>query len=162
MRKTDVLEAGNYRIDILPNSDGIRYEDFCEDLDMWCRMADLSADGRYFITLKEPLSRYRKPTGSMSTKNLIHMQNKMRWIKDCMLHRRNGKAERSYAEFLASRTALQRLGDWRSDQAAGFYKLAGFAYSKRNYPSMAWYLLLTGLLSPKLVRQKIATQKVSK
>ena len=160
VRKADVLAAGGYRVDILPNPYGIRHEDFCEDLDMWCRMADLSSAGRYFITLKEPLSRYRKPADSMSTKNLTHMQNKMRWIKDCLLRRRAGQPERGLAEFLSSRTTWQRLNDWHSDRAAGCYKKAGFAYSKKNLIGMAWYLFLSGVMSPKLIRQKIATQKI--
>ena len=162
VRKADVLAAGNYRVDIMPNPQGIRHEDFCEDLDMWCRMSDLSADGRYFLTLKEPLSRYRKPADSMSTKNLTHMQNKMRWIKDCLLHRRAGQPERSLAEFLSSRSTWQRMNDWRGDGAAGFYKKAGFAYSKKNIAGMVWYLLLSGTMSPKLIRQKIATQKLKR
>ena len=162
VRKTDVLAAGGYRIDVMPNDDGIRYEDFCEDLDMWCRMSDLSADGRYFITLKEPLSRYRKPAGSMSTKNVRIMQDKMRWIKDCLRRRRASEPEHSLADFLASRTAWERFSDRRADAAAGFYKKAGFAYANRNYPSLAWYLLLTGLTSPKLIRQKAATQRVNR
>jgi glycosyltransferase involved in cell wall biosynthesis len=159
VRKTDVLAVGGYRVDVMQNDDGIRYEDFCEDLDMWCRMSDLSADGRYFITLKEPLSRYRKPAGSMSTKNVRIMQDKMRWIKDCLRRRRAGAPEQSFADFLVSRTAWQRFSDRRADAAAGFYKKAGFAYASRNYPGLAWYLLLTFLTSPKLLRQKVATQK---
>jgi glycosyltransferase involved in cell wall biosynthesis len=160
VRKKDVIAVGGYRVDVLPNSEGIRHADFCEDLDIWCRMSDLSADGRYFITLKEPLSRYRKPADSMSTQNLKHMQNKMRWIRDCLHNRRAGQQERSLADFLASRTKWQRIQDLRADGAAKFYKKAGFSYSKRNYISMIWYLTLSGLISPKLVRQKIATQKM--
>jgi len=162
VRKSDVLEAGGYRIDVMPNDGGIRYEDFCEDLDLWCRMSDLSVDGRYFITLKEPLSCYRKPAGSMSTANVGIMQNKMRWIKDCLRRRRANDLEHSFAEFLTSRTSWERLSDRRSDSAAGFYKKAGFAYAKRNYPSLAWYLLLTSLTSPKLIWQKLATQKANR
>ena len=162
VRKSDVLAVGGYRVDVMANNYGIRYEDFCEDLDMWCRMSDLSADGRYFITLKEPLSRYRKPAGSMSTKNVRIMQDKMRWIKDCLRRRRAGEPEQSFADFLASRTAWQRFSDRRSDAAAGFYKKAGFAYANRNYPGLAWYLLLTGLTSPKLIRQKAATQRANR
>jgi len=162
VRKADVLAAGSYRVDILPNPNGIRYEDFCEDLDLWCRMSDLSADGRYFITLKEPLSRYRKPAGSMSTKNVRIMQDKMRWIKDCLRRRRASEPERSFADFLASRTAWEQFSDRRADAAAGFYKKAGFAYAHRNYSGLAWYLLLTGVTSPKLIRQKVATQRVTR
>ncbi len=159
-RKADALAVGGYRQAVMANSVGIRYEDFAEDLDLWCRMSDLGAQGRYFLTLPESLLRYRKPLGSLSTKNLEHMQLKMRWIKDCLRRRRAGQPEHGLAEFIASRTVGQRFSDWRSDKAAAFYKRAGFAYAKRNFASLIFYMLLTGLISPKLVRQKIATQKV--
>ena len=122
-------------------------------------MSDLSSDGRYFITLDEPLSKYRKLTGSMSTANLRLMQDKMRWIRDCLKRRRAGEPEREYGEFLASRTTLERFSDWRSDNAASFYKRAGFAYAERRYAKLAGLLMLTGFMSPKLLRQKYATQK---
>jgi len=158
VRKKDLLSVGGYRVDILPNPQNIRHADFCEDLDTWCRMSDLSIDGRYFITLAEPLWRYRKPAESMSTKNLKYMQNKMRWIKDCLLRRRAGEPERSLAEFIASRSWLDRINDHREDAAAGFYKRAGFAYSSRNYFLLGIFLTLTIFCSPKLIRQKIKTQ----
>ena len=160
--KADALAVGGYRQDIMPNEAGIRYEDFSEDLDLWCRMSDLGSEGRYFLTLRESLLRYRKPLESLSTKNLGLMQLKMRWVKDCLRRRRSGQAERSLADFTASRGIVERLADWRSDKAAGYYKRAGFAYAKKNYPGLAFNLLLTGLMSPKLVRQKIATQKVAR
>lgn len=161
-RKADALAVGGYRQAVMPNASGIRYEDFSEDLDLWCRMSDLGAKGRYFLTLPESLLRYRKPLGSLSTKNLRHMQLKMRWIKDCLRRRRSGQPERDLAAFIASRGAWERFGDWRSDKAAGFYKRAGFAYARRNFAALAWYLVLTGMMSPKLIRQKVATQKVTR
>ena len=160
-RKADALSVGGYRQEVMPNDRGIRYQDFSEDLDLWCRMSDLGADGRYFLTLPESLLRYRKPLDSLSTKNLGHMQLKMRWIKDCLRHRRAGQPERSLADFIASRGTGERFSDWRSDKAAAFYKRAGFAYAKRNFVGLAWYMLLAGVMSPKLIRQKIATQKVT-
>lgn len=60
-RKADALAAAGYRQAVMPNSANIRYEDFSEDLDLWCRMSDLGAEGRYFLTLPESLLRYRKP-----------------------------------------------------------------------------------------------------
>lgn len=156
------LRVGGFRTDVMPNAAGIRYEDFAEDLDLWCRMSDLGAEGRYFLNVPESLFRYRKPLDSLSTSNLHYMQLKIRWIKDCLRRRRAGEAERSLAEFMASRSAVQRVADWRSDKAAAFYKRAGFAYARRNFAGLAWYLLLTGLMSPKLIRQKIASQKVKR
>jgi len=35
VRRQDVLAVGGYRVDVMPTPEGIRYEDFCEDLDMW-------------------------------------------------------------------------------------------------------------------------------
>ncbi len=159
-RKADALAVGGYRQAGMPNPKGIRYEDFSEDLDLWCRMSDLGADGRYFVTLPESLLRYRKPLDSLSTRNLEHMQLKMRWIKDCLRRRRAGQPERTLANFIASRTVLQRFSDWRGDQAVGFYKRAGFAYARRNFLALGWYLALAGVWSPKLIRQKIASQSV--
>lgn len=159
-RKSDALEVGGYRQTLMPNPDGIRYEDFSEDLDLWCRMSDLGSNGRYFLTLSESLLRYRKPLESLSTKNLKYMQLKMRWIKDCLRRRRAGQPERSLADFLASRTLEDRFGDWRSDRAAAFYKRAGFAYAQRRYARLAALLFLAGVMSPKLLRQKYATQRV--
>ena len=156
--RADALAVGGYRLDIMPNDKGTRYEDFSEDVDLWCRMSDLGAQGRYFITIPEPLFRYRKPAGSLSSRNLHLMQLKMRWIKDCLLHRRTGKAERSLADFIASRTWFERMNDYREDAAAGFYKRAGFAYSNRNYFKLGAFLALAALCSPKLIRQKIMSQ----
>lgn len=156
--RADALGVGGYRLDVMPNAQGIRYEDFSEDVDLWCRMSDLGAEGRYFITIPEPLFRYRKPAGSLSTRNVRLMQLKMRWIKDCLLRRRAGKAERSLADFIASRSWFERMNDYREDAAAGLYKRAGFAYSNRSYFKLGAFLALAALCSPKLIRQKIKTQ----
>lgn len=156
--RADALAVGGYRLDIMPNTQCVRYEDFSEDVDLWCRMSDMGAKGRYFITISEPLFRYRKPSGSLSTTNVPLMQLKMRWIKDCLLRRRAGNRELSLAEFIASRNLLQRMNDYREDTAAKLYKQAGFAYSNRSYFKLGVFLTLTALCSPKLIRQKIKTQ----
>lgn len=158
--REDALAAGGYRQAIMPNGKGVRYEDFAEDLDLWCRVSDRGSQGRYFLTIPEPLFSYRKPPQSLSTRNLLLMQLKMRWIKDCLVRRRSGEGERSLAEFIASRSLLDRFNDWRSDRAAGFYKQAGFAYTSRHYVRLAVFLVLTAITSPRLVRQKLKTQSV--
>jgi glycosyltransferase involved in cell wall biosynthesis len=159
-RRRDALAVGGYRQNLLQNENGLRYEDYAEDLDLWCRMADLGSQGRYFITIPEALFFYRKPAGSLSTRNVAVMQLKMRWIKDCMIRRRNGLHERQLAEFLASRTPFDRWADWRSDLAAAFYKRAGFAYASRRYLRMGMFLGLVAVTSPKLILQKLKTQSV--
>lgn len=160
--KADAMAVGGYRQAIMPNSEGIRYEDFSEDLDLWCRMSDLGEYGRYFLTLPESLLLYRKPATSVSTNNVGLMQLKMRWIKDCLRRRRAGRDEQSLAEFISSRSLLERWSDWRSDKAAACYKQAGFAYAQRKLAMLAFYLILAGMMSPKLIRQKIATQRAER
>lgn len=155
------LAVGGYRLNLIDNDKCIRYEDFSEDVDLWCRMADLGVDGYYMLAIPEPLFRYRKPAGSLSSRNVGLMQLKMRWIKDCLLQRRSGRTERSLAEFMRSRTLIQRFNDYREDLAAAFYKKAGFAYSNKKYLSLLFNIALAGLLSPKLIRQKIKTQTKS-
>jgi glycosyltransferase involved in cell wall biosynthesis len=160
-RRSIALQVGGYRTALLPNAAGIRYEDFSEDLDLWCRMSDLGAQGMYFVTLPIPLFWYRKPSNSVSTRNVSLMQLKMRWIKDCLVRRRSGAPERSLGEYLASRTWMERINDLRSDYAAMCYKKAGFAYSRRQFARLVLFLGAAGLLSPKLIVQKIATQRAA-
>lgn len=156
--RRDAWAVGGYRRGIMPSSDGIRYDDLSEDTDLWCRMSDLGEEGRYFLTIPEPLFRYRKTLGSLSTKNIHFNQIKMRWIKDCLRRRRSGRSEQSLAEFIASRTLGERLADWRSDKAATFYKRAGFSYASRSYVMMIFFLTIVLILSPKLIYQKFKTQ----
>ena len=156
------LRAGGFRLNILPNPQGVRYEDFAEDLDLWCRMADFGSEGRYFVSIPEPLFKYRKPMESLSTRNLKLMQLKMRWIKDCLCRRRAGEAEQSLSSFIASRTVWDRFNDWRSDKAAAWYKKAGFGWMRRDWLQLAIFLGLSGAFSPKLIRQKLKTQAAAR
>lgn len=159
-RKEDALSVGGYRQDVGYDLPGIRYQDFAEDLDLWCRMSDLGRSDRYFLTLPEVLFRYRKPLDSLSTKNIRHMQLKMRWIKNCLRRRRAGEAERTLGEFVSSRTIFDRFLDMKSDAAALYYKRCGFAYARRRYLTAIFYGICSGAMSPKLIRQKIKTQFV--
>jgi len=161
-RRDLALRVGGFRMNVMPNSAGIRYEDYAEDLDLWCRMSDLGAEGRCFLTVPQSLFRYRKPLDSLSTKNLNHMQLKMRWIKDCLRRRRSGKTERQLSEFIASRSFGERLADLRSDKAAYFYKRAAFAYAQHNFIRLFVFFAAAGILSPKLIRQKISTQRIKR
>ena len=159
-RKVDALAVGGYNQNVININSDIRYQDYSEDTDLWNRMADLGSKGRYFVTIPENLYRYRKSLNSLSTKNLFVNQLKMRWIKNSLHNRRSGRQELSLVEFVASRTNCQRVVDWFSDNAAMFFKRAGFSYANRNYFKLVFYLLLAALLSPKLIKQKIYTQKV--
>ncbi|PKQ04787.1 MAG: hypothetical protein CVT72_11485 [Alphaproteobacteria bacterium HGW-Alphaproteobacteria-11] len=161
-KRGHALTVGGYRQKLMPNPQGTRYEDFAEDLDLWCRLSDLGVEGMYFITIPKPLFRYRKPVDSLSTRNLKFMQLKMRWIKDCLCRRRAGIPERTLEAFIASRGAVDRFLDWRADIGAGFFRRGAFAYSRRDYPALAFFLMLAGIASPKLLIQKFRTQRMGR
>lgn len=160
--KERAIAVGGYRLQGLPTAENVRYQDFSEDVDLWCRMADFGAEGKYLITIPEPLFLYRKTVGSLSTSNVFRMQEKMRWIKDCLKHRRNNLPERSFEEYRQSITSLKKLDFIRSDYAALIYKKMGFCYLRHQYITAIPLFALVCLLDPRLVVQKLKTQTKAK
>ena len=74
-----------------------RYQDLCEDLDLWTRMSDLYTQGYAIIVVPEILYQYRKGEG-MSTSS-FGMILRMRHIKTNLKRRRRGQKELSFVEF---------------------------------------------------------------
>lgn len=160
--KKHALKVGGYRINYFPQDDVVRLQDFCEDLDLWCRLSDFGAEGKYMITIPEPLFYYRKRRESLSSKNIFSMQNKMRWIKDCLKRRRAGFQERTYEDFESSLSLWERLNNLRVDYAAYFYRKAGFKYMRKKYVQALVFLLIVMVLNPRYIFDKVRTQKVFK
>ena len=156
--KAHALAVGGYRLHGFPTAENVRYQDYCEDLDLWCRLADFGAGGKYLITIPEPLFLYRKTFGSLST-SVFRMQDKMRWIKDCLKRRRKYLPERSFDAYRQSISVLKKLDCLRSDYAALFYKKTGYFYMRRRYMSAISLFALVCLLDPRFVMQKLKTQK---
>lgn len=156
--KPHAIGAGGYRLLGFPASDNVRYQDFSEDVDLWCRMSDYGAEGKYFITIPEPLFLYRKTIGSLSTANVFRMQEKMRWIKDCLKRRRGGLSERAFDEYRKSALPMQKLSNLRSDYAALIYRKMGFCVLRRQYIRAVPLFAVVCLLNPRFVIQKLKTQ----
>lgn len=74
-----------------------RYQDLCEDLDLWTRMSDLYKNGWAIIVLPEILYLYRKGDG-MSTSS-FEMLLRMRHIKTNLKRRRKGEIELPFTDF---------------------------------------------------------------
>ncbi len=159
VRKSDVLAAGGFRLAGFPEEEGIRYQDYCDDLDLWCRMADLGAQGRYFVTIPEPLCLYRKSAATLSG-NAFAMQAKMRWIKECLRRRRRGEREPTFDGYRRSLSTLQRANNLRVDIAAHLYKKAAYRYLRREHLRAVFTLAMCGVLNPKLVLQNMRVQKL--
>jgi len=95
------LSVGGYIIDGYPTGMP-RYQDYCEDLDLWTRLSDLYNQGKANIVIPEVLCKYRKASGLSSSS--FNMSIKMRYTKQNLLRRRSGKCELTFIEFYDSLT----------------------------------------------------------
>ena len=144
--KADALAVGGYRQDVMPNEAGTRYEDFSEDLDLWCRMSDLGYRGRYFLTLRESLLRYRKPLESLSTSNLGLMQLKMRVGQG--LRRRSVEGRTKSGGLHGIPWDRWTLCGLALRQGGRVLQARGLAYAKSSYSD--WHFICSNcLMSPK-------------
>ncbi len=95
------LKAGGFNTEGFPSGKP-RYQDFCEELDLWTRMSDWYKEGKYFVRIPEVLYYYRKSNGLSS--NHYNMILKMRYVKNNVRRRRNGKQNQTFMEFYESLT----------------------------------------------------------
>ncbi|MFI3278465.1 MAG: glycosyltransferase family 2 protein [Rikenellaceae bacterium] len=93
-----------------------RYQDLCEDLDLWCRMSDLYAEGKAIVVVPEVLLMYRKHSKSL-TLSSVNMQLRMKHIKTNLKRRRKGEKELTFTKFRSSITPEQ-LRDFKRKSIA--------------------------------------------
>ncbi len=98
--REEALKAGGFSLLGFPSGKP-RYQDYCEDLDLWTRMSDLHKEDKYMITIPEVLYSYRK-TGLGLSSNRLYMMLKMRFVKINLKRRRRGENELSFIDFLNS------------------------------------------------------------
>lgn len=91
------LSVGGHNITGFPSGKP-RYQDLCEDLDLWTRMSDLYTQGKAIIVIPEVLCRYRKHESAMSADS-IGMILRMQHIKKNLKLRRRGEKEVTFMEF---------------------------------------------------------------
>lgn len=91
------LSVGGYNVDGYPAGHP-RYQDFCEDLDLWTRMSDLYTENKAIVVVPEVLCKYRKVGSGLSSSSL-NMILKMKYVKQNLLRRRAHEKELSFIEF---------------------------------------------------------------
>lgn len=91
------LSVGGHNIEGFPEGKP-RYQDLCEDLDLWTRMSDLYIDKKAIVVVPEILCRYRKHEKALSA-NSLGMLLRMRHIKTNLKRRRRGEKEFTFIEF---------------------------------------------------------------
>ncbi|MCI5779184.1 MAG: glycosyltransferase family 2 protein [Lentisphaeria bacterium] len=154
MFRTEIAKrVGGRALAGFPN-DGIRYQDMCEDLDLWMRMSDLYIEGKYIVVLPEVLLLYRKIPKSVST-NSYAMLLRIKHIKYNLLRRRSGNSELSFSDYMKQLSRWQRTCYAYVDWTLGLYKQAGFFYMKKNFLLFILYMGCATLFNPMYVWDKI-------
>lgn len=92
------LSVGGHCIEGFPTGKP-RYQDLCEDLDLWTRMSDLYTVGKAIVVVPEILCRYRKHEQALSA-NSLGMVLRMRHIKTNVKRRRVGNKDLTFVEFM--------------------------------------------------------------
>lgn len=102
------IRVGGFSLDGYPDGKP-RYRDFCEDLELWTRLSDLYAEGKYIIVLPEVLYLYRKSEGLSSSH--FNMIIKMEYVKVNLRRRRRGMKELTFIDYYnsLSKRELKRL-----------------------------------------------------
>lgn len=129
------LSVGGYVIDGYPAGKP-RYQDFCEDLDLWTRMSDLYTQGKAIIVVPEVLCKYRKGSGLSS--NSFNMIIKMRYTKCNLLRRRSGEQELTFIDFYNSLSPAQLKELHKDAGAADALRNGAFYLKKGNIFKGAW------------------------
>ncbi len=123
------LSVGGHNITGFPSGKP-RYQDLCEDLDLWTRMSDLYTQGKAIIVVPEVLCRYRKHESAMSADS-IGMILRMRHIKKNLKLRRRGKKELTFIEFRNS-LSQEELNKLEKDAKAADYLHQGYYALKKG------------------------------
>ena len=150
------IEAGGYRLKGFAGGK-LRYQDLSEDLDLWSRMSDFYISGKIMLTIPEVLFYYRKNTSSLSASkdSLIAMQNKIRYIKYNLKRRRAGKEDVLFVDYMSSLTPQQKEKNYIKDTSAFYYRKAGFSYVERSYFSFVYFMIMSVLLRPSYIVDKV-------
>ncbi len=106
-----------------------RYQDLCEDLDLWTRMSDLYIEKKAIIVLPEVLLKYRKHEQGLSASSL-NMTLRMRHIKNNLLLRREGNKEQSFTDFYNSLTEIEMAQLKQKSKAADCLRNGAFLLKK--------------------------------
>lgn len=131
-----------------------RYQDLCEDLDLWTRMSDLYTENKAIVVIPEVLSRYRKHEQALSA-NSLGMILRMRHIKKNLLFRRKKEKELRFVDFYNGLTPKELKALQNSAKAADNLRNGGFLLKKHQFFKGIKCLFSSVWAEPTYVLQKI-------
>lgn len=147
------LSVGGYIIEGFPKGKP-RYQDYCEDLDLWTRMSDLYKDGKAIVVVPEVLCKYRKVGNGLSSSS-FNMIIKMRYTKRNLLLRREGKKELTFIEFYESLSKKEVRALKRDAKAADSLRNGVFYLKRRNIFLGAWEIMKSICYRPGYIFDKL-------
>lgn len=131
-----------------------RFQDLCEDLDLWTRMSDFYNQKKAIIVLPEVLLKYRKHEQGLSASSL-NMILRMRHIKTNLLRRRGGMEERTFVEFYNSLSDEELASFKCKSKAADGMRNGAFLLKNRKVFSAIGCFMKVLWIDPKYFCQKI-------
>ena len=146
------LSVGGYVVDGYPVGKP-RYQDYCEDLDLWTRMSDLYVGGKAIVVVPEVLCKYRKGGGLSSS--TFYMSIKIRYTKTNVRRRRRGEKDLTFVEFYEGLSAEELKGLRRDAVAADALRNAVFYLHRGNVVMFVWLVLKSVYYRPLYIRDKV-------
>lgn len=146
------LSVGGHNIYGFPEGKP-RYQDLCEDLDLWTRMSDLYVDGKAIVVIPEVLYKYRKGDG-IST-GAYGMLLRMRHIKTNLKRRRSGEKELSFIDFQNSLSEKEITSLKKEAAAVNSFRNAYYYLKKGNFLLFIKNIFISIYNNPKYMMDKI-------
>jgi glycosyltransferase involved in cell wall biosynthesis len=148
-----LLSVGGRNIQGFPEGKP-RYQDLCEDLDVWTRMSDLYTEKKAIVVVPEVLCRYRKHKQALSA-NSFNMIVRMRHIKTNLLRRRAGEKELTFIELYNSLSKREIKQLQRQSIAADGLRNGVFLFKEGKLFRAFGFIAQSILSNPKYLWQKI-------
>lgn len=147
------LRVGGHNVTGFPDGKP-RYQDLCEDLDLWTHMSDLYREGKAIVVVPEILCRYRKHEQALSA-NSLGMILRMRHIKANLKRRRRGELELSFIEFRnrMSKEELKKLE--KEAKSADSLRNAYYCLKKGRLISFVKYVFVSIACNPGYIVDKV-------
>ena len=156
-RREYSLKVGGYIIDGYPQGKP-RWQDYCEDLDLWTRMSDLYKEGKAIVVIPETLCLYRKSTGLSS--NSFYMILKMKYTKSNLLRRREGMNDLTFEDYYSAIPEAELKKIKREAKSADALRNGVFLIKDGNPFKGAWQVLYSVMLNPSYIFEKIKNNLV--
>ena len=131
-----------------------RYQDLCEDLDLWTRMSDLYTQGKAIVVVPEVLCRYRKHESAMSADS-VSMILRMRHIKKNLKLRRRGAKELTFIEFRDSLSPQEIEKLEKDAKAANALRNGVFYLKRKNILKAVWEISKSIFYRPGYIFDKL-------